>query len=294
MSKVAAYHEAVLTEAVVRSLVTDPGGTYVDCTYGGGGHSEAILQALSPEGRLFAIDRDPDAPFARLQDPRFVPIRANFAELKALLHPYGVRQVRGILADLGVSGHQLDTAERGFSYRFPARLDLRMDPTQGQPAAQWLQTLSEPQLRQILRTYGDLPKSQRLATCIRNRWHPEFSTADLVACTQEVYGFRAQRYLAQIFQALRIALNEELAALEALLQQARTLLPIGGRLVLLTYHSGEARLVKKLYQTPESENPITGERTYTWRLLQKMRPPESEIQKNPRSRSATLWVCKRN
>ncbi len=289
-----AYHEPVLVEAVAAALITDSEGIYVDCTFGGGGHSAALLQRLGSQARLFALDRDPEAPFAQLQDPRFVPVRGNFADLAELLASHGVRQVAGILADLGVSGHQLDTPERGFSYRFPALLDLRMDPTQGEPAAQWLGKLSEAHLAEILRTYGDLPKSRALAAQIRRRWHPTFSTTDLAECARAVYGFAAPRYLAQLFQALRIALNGELEALEALLAQAQALLPKGGRLVVLTYHSGEARRIKKLYQSPTSEDPLTGQRTYAWKLLRKIRPSAEEIQRNPRSRSATLWVCERN
>lgn len=288
------YHEPVLVEAVVAGLITDPEGLYVDCTFGGGGHSAAILQRLGSRARLFGLDRDPEAPFASIQDPRFVPIRGNFAKLSRLLAPYGVQALSGLLADLGVSGHQLDTPERGFSFRFPALLDLRMDPTEGEPAAQWLERLSEAHLAKILRTYGDLPKSRALATQIRRRWHPAFSTADLAKCAQTMYGFAFSRYLSQLFQALRIALNGELEALDALLRQAYTLLPKGGRLVVLTYHSGEVRPIKNLYQSPIAENPLTGERTYAWRLLKKMRPSAEEIQRNPRSRSATLWVLERN
>lgn len=293
MSVSPCYHVPVLCEPAATALITDPEGIYVDATFGGGGHSRAILERLAETGRLFGIDQDPEAPFHTLTDPRFTAIRGNFREITALLADRGVSQVSGILADLGLSSHQIDTPERGFSYRQDSPLDLRMNPTEGVPAWAWLSTHSTEEIARVLREYGDLPKSRRLAALVQASWRPEFSTQELARCVRKIYGPLSDRYLAPTFQALRIAVNDERGALRDLLKQAASLLLPGGRLVLLTYHSGEARLVKTLYQQPITENPITGERTYGWRLLEVREPEESEKVQNPRSRSAKLWIVEK-
>ena len=285
------YHRPVLAQAAVEALITEPGGTYVDVTFGGGGHSRLILERLSPEGRLLGIDQDPEAPLFELVDPRFIPVRANFRHLLQLLAERGIEEIDGLLADLGVSSHQLDTVERGFSYRAEAPLDLRMDPSAGVPAYVWLAQQSEEALITLFRAYGDLPQAHRLARAIR--LHRPNTTTDLRNLAQAVYGYKAPAYLSQIFQALRIAINDEMGAMEALLQAATKVIRPQGRLVVLTYHSGEARLLKSLYQTPLAHDPIYGHYHYAWKLHNKLRPSQQEIQENPRSRSATLWILEK-
>jgi len=285
------YHRPVLAQAAVEALVTDPGGTYVDATFGGGGHSRLILERLAPEGRLLGIDQDPEAPLFELTDPRFIPVRANFCQLLQLLAERGVQEINGLLADLGVSSHQLDTAERGFSYRMEAPLDLRMDPTTGLPAYAWLAGQSEETLTALFREYGDLPQAHRLARAIR--LHRPYTTTDLRNLAQAIYGYKAPAYLSQIFQALRIAINDELGALEELLRAATKVIRPQGRLVVLTYHSGEARRIKSLYQTPLAHDHIYGHYRYAWKLLDKIHPTQQEIAENSRSRSATLWTLEK-
>lgn len=285
------YHRPVLAQAAVEALVTDPAGVYVDATFGGGGHSRLILERLHAHGRLIGIDRDPDAPFSGISDPRFTPLRANFRDLKALVERLGFSAITGLLADLGVSSHQLDTPQRGFSYRVEAPLDLRMDPTTGLPAYEWLPLQSEDTLATILRHHGDLPRAKRLARILLLK-RPR-TTTDLAAILQSVYGPKAFAYRAQVFQALRIAINDELNALKALLEAATDLIRPHGRLVILTYHSGEARLLKPLYQKPIREDPLYGQHQYAWKLICKTHPSSEEIQENSRSRSATLWVLEK-
>lgn len=288
-----AYHAPVLLQDAIQGLLIDPRGTYVDATFGGGGHTRAILAHLGPAGRLYGIDKDPEAPLHEVQDERFHAIRGDFRDLRALLTEEGVYAVHGILADLGISSHQVDTPERGFSYRYEAPLDLRMNPRAGDPAWLWLGRQTVSSLSAVLRTYGDLPKSHRLAEVILQRWYSGFTTQALVACARTVYGKAAEHFLAPLFQAIRIVINDELGALELLLSAARDLLIQGGRLVVLTYHSGEARLLKAHLRQPKEMNPITGQQSAHWRLLSKIRPSAIEIAQNPRSRSATLWIAEK-
>lgn len=285
------YHQPVLAQTAVNALVSKPSGTYVDATFGGGGHSRLILERLSAEGRLLGIDQDPEAPLFELVDPRFIPVRANFRHLLQLLAERGIAEIDGLLADLGVSSHQLDTVERGFSYRAEAPLDLRMDPTTGMPACTWLVQESEQTLTALFREYGDLPQAHRLARAIC--LHRPHTTTDLRNLAQSIYGYKASAYLSQIFQALRIAINDEMGALEELLRGATKVIRLQGRLIVLTYHSGEARRIKTLYQTPLAYDPIYGHHRYAWKLLSKIYPTQQEIAENPRSRSATLWILQK-
>ncbi|MCX7764411.1 MAG: 16S rRNA (cytosine(1402)-N(4))-methyltransferase RsmH [Bacteroidia bacterium] len=287
------YHVPVLVEEVVEGLITNPAGVYVDATFGGGGHSRAILGQLGPEGRLFGIDKDPDAPLQSLTDERFQGIRGDFRFLEELLEAWQVKEVAGILADLGISSHQVEVPARGFSYRWDAPLDLRMNPYEGEPAWAWLKRQRPEALAELLRTYGDLPKSRRLAETILKHWQPEFTTYQLTECAYKVYGKKAEDFLSPLFQAIRIAINDELGALEALLEAAYRLLSSHGRLVILTYHSGEARILKKHLHRPAEENPVTGWKRPRWKLLAKKTPSPAEIEANPRSRSATLWLIER-
>lgn len=288
-----AYHTPVLLRETVSGLIWDPAGIYVDATFGGGGHSREILERLAPEGRLIGIDKDPEAPLGAIRDSRFIGVRGDFRDVERILHGQGIERVAGILADLGISSHQVDTAERGFSYRTESPLDLRMDPTRGSPAWAWLRHQQEEELAHILRIYGDLPRSRRLAAVILRQWQPYFTTQQLVACARAVYGIQASDYLAPLFQALRIAINDEYGAFETLLTASDTLIMRGGRLVVLTYHSGEVRLLRTHLRQPAHIDWITGQRTPAWRLLQKAMPSSEEVSHNPRSRSATLWIAEK-
>lgn len=287
------YHEPVLREAAVVALVWDPSGTYVDATFGGGGHSRLILRRLSSCGRLIGIDQDPEAPLEALCNPRFKGVRANFRHLEAILAEERLSLIAGVLLDLGVSSHQLDTAQRGFSYRWEGPLDLRMNPEEGMPAYEWLVTVPTETLAECLRRYGDLPQARALAVLLQTA-RPK-TTVRLRALVESFYGKRkGQALLAQVFQALRIAVNDEMGALKEVLAACTKVVMPGGRLVVLTYHSGEARQVKQLYQTPSYEDPLSGQRRYAWQLLEKLRPTLEEIAHNPRSRSAQLWVLEKN
>ncbi len=286
------YHEPVLREVVAQALVWDPDGVYVDGTFGGGGHSRAVLEVLSPKGQLVGLDQDPEAPLEALMDPRFVGVRANFRDLTAVWAQLQLPALAGVLLDLGVSSHQLDTPERGFSYRWAGPLDLRMNPRAGLPAHAWLEAVSVETLATCLREYGDLPRSRALAARLQAA-RPE-TTQDLRAVVEAFYGKQKGKDLvARVFQALRIAVNDELGALAEALAACTSVVVTGGRLVALTYHSGEARLVKRLFQQPQQEDPLYGQRVYGWRLIQKDRPSPEEIARNPRSRSARLWMLEK-
>jgi len=289
----ALYHQPVLLQPAVEGLVWHPSGVYVDATFGGGGHSRAILSRLASNGRLIGIDKDPDAPLHALADERFVGVRGDFRDIETLLSERSIHRVAGILADLGISSHQIDEPSRGFSYRWDVPLDLRMDPTVGLPAWAWLKYQHPEGLARLLRMYGDLPRSRRLADVILENWQPHFTTGQLVACAQKVYGKQASERLAPLFQAIRIAINGEYEALRALLEAATHLVERGGRLVILTYHSGEVRLVKAHLHRPAYEDPVTGQKQMAWRLLGKVFPSPAEVQDNPRSRSAILWIAEK-
>ncbi|MCX8113187.1 MAG: 16S rRNA (cytosine(1402)-N(4))-methyltransferase RsmH [Bacteroidia bacterium] len=294
ISPVRAYHAPVLLQEAVEGLITDPTGVYVDATFGGGGHSRLIVERLIPPGHLYGIDKDPDSPLEELQDERFSGMRGDFRNIESLLEERGIRSLTGLLADLGISSHQIDSPERGFSYRWEAPLDLRMNPKTGVPAWMWLSRQTPDTLARVLHEYGDLPKSRRLAEKILYRWQPEFSTHQLVMCAEMVYGKKAaSSYLSPLFQAIRIAVNDEFGALKALLRAADALVKKGGRLVVLTYHSGEVRLLKGHLRLPIEEDPLTGQKRWGWRLLSKIVPSPTEVLSNPRSRSATLWIAEK-
>ncbi len=294
-----AYHQPVLLHEAIEALAIEAGGTYVDATYGGGGHSRAILQALGSEGRLIGFDQDPDARAQLTDDPRFTWIPENFRHLHRFLRLHEALPVQGILADLGVSSHQLDTAERGFSTRFDAPLDMRMDTRSGVSAAQWLAEIGEAELLEVLSAYGEIRNSRRLSSALLEANHkaPIRSTADLVrAAEPHIIGPR-NKYLAQLFQAIRIAINDEIGALQDFLVQSESCLSPGGRLVLITYHSLEDRPVKQFLlhgrfdREPEKDfygNPI---RSMSPVGRKPITPTEEEIKRNPRARSAKLRVA---
>jgi 16S rRNA (cytosine1402-N4)-methyltransferase len=296
------YHVPVLADESVGYLVTRPNGTYVDVTFGGGGHSRLILAALAPAGRLFGFDQDADAAANALDDPRFTFVTANFRDLANYLRLYGVEQIDGLLADLGVSSHQFDAAERGFSFRFEAPLDMRMDQSSAQrTAADLVNALDAADLQYILGRFGEVRNARTLAQAIvaARTTRPIATIGDLLTIVDPLVRGTRNRYLAQVFQALRIAVNDEMGALEQLLRQATELLSPGGRLVVISYHSLEDRLVKNFLRAGQADGKpqkdFYGNIDRPYRILTKkpLLPDEAEIDRNPRARSAKLRVGER-
>ena len=295
------YHIPVLAKESIEALNIQPKGVYVDATFGGGGHSKLILNNLDTDSRLIGFDQDEDALKNSLPDERFTFVHHNFRYLKRFLKLHGHRKVDGILADLGVSSHQFDVPERGFSFRFDADLDMRMDQQSGYTAADLLNRLSAAELQSMFSRYGEVRNSKMLAQAIvSNRQSAKFQTIDdlLTTLTSLVRGDR-NRYLAQVFQALRIAVNDEIGALEDFFQQAQEVLKPGGRLVVITYHSIEDRITKRFLKTGNAEGLIDkdfyGNISRPYKIITKkaMLPSTEEIKRNPRSRSAKLRVGER-
>lgn len=296
------YHLAVMLNECIEGLNIHPEGTYVDATFGGGGHSRAILQHLGPTGRLIAFDQDEDSVANALDDSRFMLLNENFRHMKSFLRLHGVRAVDGILADLGVSSHQLDVAERGFSTRMEGELDLRMDRRQEMTAKELVNTADEACLARVLRLYGELPNAVQMARSIcRARMEKTITTTfDLRdAVSRHLPRGMENKYLAMLFQALRIEVNGELEALRALLQQTVELLKPEGRIVVMSYHSLEDRLVKNFFRAGNFEgevekdfygNPVVPLVPVTRKVIT---PSEEELQRNPRSRSARLRVARK-
>ena len=244
------YHVPVMLAESLQGLAIRPDGVYVDVTFGGGGHSRAIIDRLGPEGRLLAFDQDEDARANAIDDPRFTLIGENFRYLRNFLRLHGVRQVDGILADLGVSSHQFDVAERGFSTRFNGELDLRMDRRADVTARDLVNTLDEDALTRIFKLYGELPNARQMARAIvKSRGQKEIVTPfDLrEAVAHHLPRGMENKYLAMLFQALRIEVNGELDALREMLVQASEVLVPAGRLVVISYHSLEDRIVKDTF-----------------------------------------------
>lgn len=296
------YHLPVLLEQSIEGLAVNPQGTYVDVTFGGGGHSRAILQELGSEGRLLAFDRDADALANTIDDPRFTLIHEDFRYMKNFLRLNGMNRVDGILADLGVSSHQFDEAGRGFSTRFDAELDLRMDRRQTTTAKDIVNTASEEELRGILHNYGELPNANRMARAIvsARAESPILTTFDLKkALESNIPRNQENKFYAMVFQALRIEVNGELEALKAMLTQAVEILNPGGRLVVISYHSLEDRLVKNIIKTGNFEGEV--KKDFYGNLLSPLKPitrkpvvaDAEELMENPRSRSAKLRVAEK-
>ena len=296
------YHLPVMLNECIEGLNLRPDGTYVDATFGGGGHSRAIMERLGPEGRLIGFDQDEDALANALEVPNFLLIHENFRYLKNYLRLHGVRRIDGLLADLGVSSHQFDVADRGFSTRFDGELDLRMDRRQELTAKELVNTADEQELTRLLRLYGELPNAYQMAKAICKARAEK--TIETTFDLREAVGRQLPRgmdnkYLAMLFQALRIEVNGELDALQALLQQAVEILNPGGRLVVMSYHSLEDRLVKNFFKTGNFEgklekdfygNPIVPLKLVTRKPIT---AGEEELQRNNRSRSAKLRVAER-
>jgi len=307
----AAGHVPVLYEEVLAWLAPRPGGTYVDCTVGGGGHAAGILAASSPDGRLLGIDADPSAlreAEARLQPfaPRFTLVHDSYANLERDARWHGFAPADGVLFDLGVSSFELDRPERGFSFRVEAPLDMRFDPTQGATAADLVNSLGEDELAGLLFRYGEEPRARAIARAIvaeRRRRRIE-TTSQLAKLVERVAGAPGRRIHAatRTFQALRIAVNHELERLEEALPQAVEILAPGGRLVVISFHSLEDRIVKRFIAErargcicpPEVPVCVCGHRPTLEVLTRKpVVPSEAEVRQNPRSRSAKLRAARR-
>lgn len=296
------YHVPVLLHEAIDGLDIKPDGIYVDCTFGGGGHARAILQKLGPQGRLIAFDQDADAQRNLPADDRLLFIPQNFRHLQRFLRLHQVTAVDGILADLGVSSHQFDEADRGFSTRFDAPLDMRMDQRQTRTAYDVVQTYTEPQLHKLFEQYGEVTNSKTLAkTIVQIRDQVSLQTINgFKNALRGVVKGNPNKYFAQVFQALRIEVNEELVVLTELLQQIPKLLKPGGRAAIITFHSLEDRLVKNFFRRgsfdePE-ENPFFNTQPENELLVITRKPISAtaeELKRNPRARSARLRVAEK-
>jgi 16S rRNA (cytosine1402-N4)-methyltransferase len=290
------YHNPVLLKKSVDDLVTNPDGIYVDCTFGGGGHSREILSRLSEKGKLYSFDQDLDALKNTIDDARFTLVNQNFRFLENALFMYGITKVDGILADLGVSSHQFDEADRGFSTRSDAPLDMRMNVMQLLDAKKIINEYEEDDIANILFQYGEIRESRKLAREIvqARKKKPIETTEELKKVFSYIPQFKQNKVYAQIFQAIRIEVNQELEALKEMLLQAHRILKPGGRLVVISYHSLEDRLVKRFLKNGmfegEPERDIYGNFAKTFELLQSKAtiPSTEEIDENSRARSAKL------
>lgn len=297
------YHIPVLLNETIEALQVKPDGIYVDCTFGGGGHSRAILKELGPAGKLIVFDQDEDAKQNLPEDSRVIFVPHNFRHLQRFLRLHQVTAIDGILADLGVSSHQFDEAARGFSTRFDGDLDMRMDQRQALTAFEVVNTYSEAQLHKIFEQYGEVTNSKTLAKKIVTvRTQVSLKTIDAFKnALREVVKGNPHKYFAQVFQALRIEVNDELGALKEMLQQLPKLLKPGGRVAIITFHSLEDRLVKNFFrrgtfEEPETTNPfINDEPVNELKVITKkpITPSDTEMNRNSRSRSSKLRVAEK-
>ena len=296
------YHVPVLLDESVSGLDIKPGGIYVDVTFGGGGHSREILRRLPEGAHLYSFDQDADAE-RNIGDPneKFTFVRSNFRYLKNWMRYYGVDHIDGLLADLGVSSHHFDDAERGFSFRFDAPLDMRMNKRAGQTAADILNNYDEARLADIFYIYGEMKSSRRIAAAVAKarQTAPINTTSDFLAVVEPMFKReREKKDMARLFQALRIEVNHEMDALREMLAAATQLLAPGGRLSVITYHSLEDRIVKNVMKAGNPEGKVEqdffGRINTPYRMVEKLIiPSEEEQQSNPRSRSAKLRVAER-
>lgn len=296
------YHNPVLLRESLSALITDPRGSYADATFGGGGHSRGILGQLAPEGRLLAFDRDADAAVNAPDDPRFTLIHNNFR----FIHNYTLLHCKegldGILADLGVSSHQFDTAERGFSFRYSAPLDMRMNVQGDKTAADIVASYTQNELEKILKIYGEVDNARKVASLIvkAREQRPILTTDDLHdAIAAALPSFAEHKFLAKVYQAFRIEVNQEMRSLEKFLSGAAASLKQGGRLVIITYHSLEDRMVKNFFRTGNVEGTVEkdifGRSNAPLKPLggKPLLPTEEEIEHNTRARSAKLRVAEK-
>lgn len=303
------YHVPVLLKESVDGLDIKPDGIYVDVTFGGGGHSREILRRLGPEGRLFSFDQDEDAEQNIVDDSRLTFVRSNFRYLKNWMRYYDVERIDGLLADLGVSSHHFDDAERGFSFRFDAPLDMRMNKRARYTAANVLAEYDEGQLADIFYLYGELKQARRLASAVvkARSEQPIATTQDLMRIAESILGRGARnddrglkKDMAKVFQALRIEVNREMVALRQMLLAATDLLRDGGRLSVITYHSLEDRMVKNVMKSGNVEGRVKQdffgrvESPFTLVNNKVITPDNEEQERNPRSRSAKLRIGMKN
>ncbi|WP_298951771.1 16S rRNA (cytosine(1402)-N(4))-methyltransferase RsmH [uncultured Nonlabens sp.] len=301
MTQSNSYHNPVLLKETVDGLNVNPSGIYVDVTFGGGGHSREILSRLGPEGRLFAFDQDADALGNAIDDDRFMLINQNFGYMKRFLRLYGVKQVDGILADLGVSSHQFDQAARGFSTRFDARLDMRMNQDQELDAVVVVNEYDEEDLVRIFKAYGELRIAHKLARRIVSaREESEILTVAGLKeiCSPLVPERIEHKLMAQVFQAIRIEVNKEMEVLYDFLRQTKDVLKVGGRLSVISYHSLEDRPVKRFMRNGlfegEPEKDVFGRASVPFKRIGKMIiPSKEEVKMNNRARSAKLRIAEK-
>ncbi len=296
------YHVSVLLEESVGGLDIQPDGIYVDTTFGGGGHSKEILRHLGLKGHLYGFDQDADAERNIVADERFTFVRSNFRYLKQWMRYYGVEQIDGLLADLGVSSHHFDDETRGFSFRYDAPLDMRMNKRAGKTAADIINNYSEEQLSDIFYLYGELKNARRLAaTLVKARQQKAIeTTSQLLQTTESLFAReREKKEVTKMFQALRIEVNQEMTALREMLMGACEILKPGGRLSVITYHSLEDRIVKNVMRSgnPEgkTEQDFFGRTQSPLHLIYNkvITPSEEELLANPRSRSAKLRIAEK-
>ena len=296
------YHIPALLDACMAGLAVQPDGTYVDVTFGGGGHSRAILERLGDKGRLYAFDQDEDACVNRIEDNRFTFVRSNFRFLKNFMRYYDVDSIDGLLADLGVSFHQFDASERGFSFRFDGALDMRMNRRARTTAADIIESYTQEQLSDIFYLYGELRSARKIAGAVvsARRVQKIDTTTRLVEVVSPYIDKRQEKKeLAQLFQALRIEVNQEMEALRRMLLSACELVRPGGRIAILTYHSLEDRLVKNFFKTGNFEGRV--EKDFFGRIESPLRPvnnkvivpDDDEVIRNPRARSAKLRIAEK-
>ena len=296
------YHIPVLLHESIEGLNLKSKGIYVDVTFGGGGHSKEILRQMDQDSRLFSFDQDEDAERNIVNDDRFTFVRSNFRYLHNFLRYYDVEEIDGLLADLGVSSHHFDDSERGFSFRFDGKLDMRMNKRSGMTAADIVNTYDEERLADIFYLYGELKNSRKLASVlVKARAKKEFVTInDFLEVVKPLYGReREKKELAKVFQALRIEVNQEMEALKEMLYAAANALKPGGRLVVITYHSLEDRMVKNIMKTGniegKAEKDFYGNIQSPFRMVNNkvIIPSDDEINTNPRSRSAKLRIAEK-
>lgn len=296
------YHVPVLYQETLDSLLIRPDGVYVDCTFGGGGHGRGILERLGANGRLIAFDQDADAQRNIPEDGRVLFVPHNFRHLQRFLKLHGIGQVDGILADLGVSSHQFDEGDRGFSIRFAGPLDMRMDRRQGTHAANIVADYTEQQLHKLFEQYGEVTNSKTLARhIVQQRQHQHVNTIEqFKALIAPVVKGNPNKYLAQVFQALRMEVNDEMGALKEMLQQVPAVLTTGGRVAIITFHSIEDRLVKNFFRQGSfdemPDNPLlpTSKEVVLKVITRKpITASDKELKENTRSRSAKLRVAEK-
>lgn len=296
------YHIPALLEECMEGLDIKPDGKYIDVTFGGGGHSREILRRLGSNGHLYSFDQDEDAQRNIIDDERFTFVYSNFRYLKNFMHYYEVEAVDGVLADLGVSFHHFDDEERGFSFRFDAPLDMRMNKQARLTAAEILATYSEERLAQLFSLYGELRSARRIAAAIvaaRSKGGVKTTGELLELVSPFINRKQEKKELAQLFQALRIEVNNEMDSLRAMLRQAVEMLKPGGRLVVITYHSLEDRIVKNFIKTGNVEGVV--EKDFFGRVKTPLCavnnkvivPSDEEVERNPRSRSAKLRIAEK-